>query len=96
MLDVLPSYNLGENERLSDICIHIAVGQRAEERPPDVVALGETPTEFPAPRSSREDSPFQTGIQGVEAIVLTDHRPVISQFVLEVIGRCPFLGDVLT
>src|SRR6266545_1703873 len=54
------------------------------------------PSEFPATRSSREDSPFQPGVQGVESIVLTDHRPVLGQFVLEVIGGCPFLRNVLT
>src|SRR6266571_8359150 len=57
---------------------------------------GKPSPEFPAPRSSREDSPFQPGVQSVEAIVLSDHRPVISQFVLEVISGSPFLRDVLT
>src|SRR6266511_4640871 len=43
---------------------------------------GKPPTELPASRSSREDCPFQPGVQRVEAIVLSDHRPVIGQFVL--------------
>src|SRR5215813_10144733 len=55
---------------------------------------GEPPTAFPACGSSREDSPFQPGVQGVETVVLPNHRPVLRQFVLQIIGGSAFLGDV--
>src|SRR2546429_4555636 len=51
--------------------------------------------ECPPAGSSREDSPFQPGIECIEAIVFADHRPVIGQFVLKGIGGLSLLGNVL-